>query len=519
MLTGLTQQRPRGILVAGLTADECGLVREVLGAKGLVIQFVSTAAELRPLLRRSPSGSFDCVLIESRFGGRPGLDTAAWILQQDGAVSCILVEEAPGKPLLLRALRMGIADVLERPLDPFVLEYVVEKALLASQNKRGNSYLVLQARDATRISRRIMNGEKDLPASFMPEWSRRLEQILLPAVEAGGDFASVHPIDDHRLLFIVGDVSGHDVISGFVSSFFLGICSGMIARGAPPEAVFAHIQHFLATVWNPRAEESEVPTSLAACFAVVDFRERTLSTCCNGFPSPILFTEDLNVIRPGGASPPLGWFDAKIAPVVTTPLPERGCLLFFSDGLLDNEKAGPCVVARVDAILGLTPGEGEGDFSGELKDDIMVLRFAWNHGAATSFLRPLCGSMCASAGPEDVDKCQMRWESAMNHALPLLSRDRKTEILLACREATLNVVQHVPGAGACRVAMALSGPNLLQVSFRPVIGASPAPSLSRPSKHIPFGRRIIAGYADVHDAPDGGLVLSFCLDRATTTSH
>jgi CheY-like chemotaxis protein len=504
--------------VAGLTADECGLAREVLGAKGLVIQFVSTAAELRPLLRRSPSGSFDCVLIDSHFGGRPGLDTAAWILQQDGAVSCILVEEAPGKPLLLRALRMGIADVLERPLDPFVLEYVVEKALLASQNKRGSSYLALQARDATRISRRIMNGEKDLPATFMPEWSKRLEQVLLPAVEAGGDFASVHPLDDHRLLFIVGDVSGHDVVSGFISSFFLGICSGMIARGAPPEAVFAHIQHFLATVWNPRAEESEVPTSLAACFAVVDFHEKTLSTCCNGFPSPILFTGELNAIRPGGASPPLGWFDGRIAPIVTTPLPEKGSLLFFSDGLLDFAKAGPCDVARADAVLGMISGDDEGDFTGGLKDDIMVLRFAWNKGAA-ELLRPLCGSICETSGSDDVDKCQMRWEGALNRALPLLSRDRKTEILLACREATLNVVQHAPGAGACRVAMALAGPSLLCVSFHPVKASSCVSRPGKPSGHIPFGCRIIAAYAKVREAEDGGLLLSFRLDRPIPAGH
>ncbi len=518
MLTGQTQQRPRGILVAGLPADECRLVREVLGAKGFVLEFVSSAGELRPLLRKTLSGSFDCVLIDSRFGDRPGVDTAAWILQQDCAVSCILVEEAPEKPLLLRALRMGLSDVLERPLDPYVLEYAVEKALVAAQNKRGSSYFVLQARDATRISRRIMNGEKDLPASFMPDWSRRLEQVLLPAVEAGGDFASVHPLDDHRLLFIAGDVSGHDVVSGFVSSFFLGICSGMIARGAPPEAVFAYIQHFLAAVWNPRAEEGEVPTSLAACFAVLDFRERTLSTCCNGFPSPVLFGEDLNVVRPGVPSPPLGWFDGKIAPVVTTPLPEEGCLLFFSDGLLDCVKTGPCAIARADAILGMTSGDDEGDFPGGLKDDIMVLRFAWKKGAAAVFLRPLCGSICRLEGPEDVDGCQKRWEKALNGALPLLSRDRKAEILLACREAALNVVQHVPGTGACRVAVALSGPNLLRASFHPVKASVPVSRPAREAGHIPFGRRIIAAFAEVRESEDGGLLLSFRLDRPAGAS-
>jgi hypothetical protein len=172
-------------------------------------------------------------------------------------------------------------------------------------------------------------------------------------------------------------------------------------------------------------------------------------------------------------SPPLGWFDGIIAPVVTTPLPEEGCLLFFSDGLLDCVKTGPCAIARADAILGMTSGDDEGDFPGGLKDDIMVLRFAWKKGAAAVFLRPLCGSICRLEGPEDVDGCQKRWEKALNGALPLLSRDRKAEILLACREAALNVVRTFHGTGACRVAVALSGPNLLRASFHPVKASVP----------------------------------------------
>jgi DNA-binding NarL/FixJ family response regulator len=151
--------------VAGLPADECRLVREVLGAKGFVLELVSSAGELRPLLRKTLSGSFDCVLIDSRFGDRPGVDTAAWILQQDCAVSCILVEEAPEKPLLLRALAHGAfgrAGAPSRSLRAGIMPW--KRRLSPPEQARK---LLLRPSGARRHAHQPahLNGEKDLPAS------------------------------------------------------------------------------------------------------------------------------------------------------------------------------------------------------------------------------------------------------------------------------------------------------------------------------------------------------------------
>jgi len=506
--------------VAGIPDPERELVQSVLSDKGLLPCFASSMQSVRDTMRNSPSGRFDCAIVNGEICGKPGIECAAWLLQQDSGIACILVTDVLEHITLLRALRLGLCDVLSRPLVATTLDFAVERALYLSRSRRGSSFLVLQARDATRICRRFMNGEKDLPDGFPRGWSRKLEQAFFPAVEAGGDFANVHALDDHRLLFIAGDVSGHDVVAGFISSFFIGLTSGMLACEAAPEKIFTHIQRFLVDVWNARAEADDIPTSLAAAFVIFDFRERRIHACCNGFPSPVIFTDSLAVIKPSGSSPPLGWFDGLIAPVESLPMPESGSMVLFSDGLTEfSGGERPCLVSAADTVLGMAAsGCFTEDFSDVVRDDIFVLRFSWSAGGG-EFIRPLCSNICEASSEFDIDACQQRWDRTFQTTLPHLSRTRRMEILLACREAALNVIEHsLPGRriGACRVTMAILGRTHLKVVFRSAAPTAPSPPQAKELGHIPFGMKIINAFSDEVDVDesDHSIHLTFRLDLA-----
>ena len=522
MLTGDSPLRPRGVLVVGIPESERDLVQTVLSNKGLLPCFASSMSSARETMRHSPSGRFDCAILNGEISGKPGIECASWLLQQDSGIACLLLVEVLDSSTLLRSLRLGVCDVLARPLVAMTLDFAVERALYLSRSRRGSSFLALQARDATRINRRLMNGAKDFPPGFLPDWSLRLEQAFFPAVEAGGDFSNVHALDDHRLLFIAGDVSGHDVVAGFISSFFIGMTAGMLACEASPEKIFAHIQHFLVDVWNARAEPDDIPTSLSAAFVIFDFAQRRIHVSSNGFPSPIFFTDRLEVQKPAGSSPPLGWFRGALAPVVTLPLSGSGSMVLHSDGLVEmGGQEMPCLIANADAVLGMAESGGmAGELGEPVRDDIFALRFSWDHGITEDFLRPLCSSVCEVAGPDDtdIDGCQQRWNRMLQAALPRLSSSRRQEILLACREAALNVIEHVRtgrNSGACRATMALVGRKRLRVVFRTSAPTVPPGPTDKGAGHIPFGMKIINAYSDrvEVDATDHSIHLEFRLDN------
>ena len=248
----------------------------------------------------------------------------------------------------------------------------------------------------------------------------------------------------------------------------------------------------------------------------------TITCSCNGFPLPLLCNDALEVTKLGENRPPLGWFDGPVAPKQTYPMPESGCLVMFSDGLAELDAGNDmlCPLALSDAVLDIKPDESTcADILQKQRDDVFVQRVCWAPKSEDGdrLLRPLFHSVCTDDESSNVDACQQRWENVLKTSLQGLSADRRMEIVLSCREAALNAIEHGSKCvtkRACKVTMAVVGCDVLRVCVRDEAGGPPSAVSTKPDHHIPFGMKIIKGYADLcrYDTEHHALVLEFFLD-------
>jgi len=495
----------------------------------MIVEAALTKDDIRGKVAHVEQGHFSVALIVDGADGKPAIEYAAYLLQHDPHLSCVLILFELDSGLLMRALRLHVADVVTQPLKDGTLLNVMERAIAINRHKHMAYLSFVQARDMTKIHRRLMAGREFSFKDFRPDYRKRLENVFFPAYAAGGDFGGCIRMDDHRMLIISGDVSGHDIKSGFISAYFLGLNRGMLMLKAEPEYIFDAFNKFLIDVWNAGCDEDEIATSISVCFILLDFAKKEVSCSCNGLPSPILCDDSMEVTFLGSNGPPLGWFAEPIAPVRTFPMPDCGCIVTFTDGLLDLGTQSLCPLGMADAILGISPESSASNSIFENQsDDVFVQRFAWERIVASEsrVIRPLCSDEFHFSDLGGIDTFQERWNTTIRTVLPGLPKVKRREILLCCREAVINAVEHgcrCLGESKCRLTMACYGRNILRVRVK---GEAPGEAGSckcepyrKPDAHVPFGMKIIHGYADsfVYDEKNNSILLDFNLTSAAIT--
>lgn len=514
---------PSHVLIVNDDESLQAQLESIVRKSGMLCETATGPDAVRKIVKSAAASRFAAALIVDGTSGKPCIEYAAAIVQNDPYISCILILCEPDNRTLVRALRLGVCDAITLPLKTGETLRAIERAVSVNRNKRQMYRTSLQARDITKIHRRLMIGTEYELKSFRPDFNKRLENAFFPAYEAGGDFGRCLCLDDNRLLMIVGDTSGHDIKSAFVSVYFMGLGRGLIEKNTSPDEVLEFFNNFLVRKWNAHPDPDDIIMSMGTCYVLLDFEKREISCSSNGAPSPILFTDTLDVVALGGNAPPLGWFDQPPAAPTTFPMPLSGCIVAYTDGLMDMSDGSLCPMALADAILGIEPGGSASNSVFENQaDDVYVQRFAWTEASFGEglLLRPLCSHVFFRSDLDRIDEFQARWEKTIRTILPGLPRSRRREILLVCREALINAVEHghaPDGNCQCRFSMACHGTKSLRIRIKGDACPVPYPrtSYSSPKSdtHIPFGMKIIHGLVDsyVHDVKNNSILLDFNL--------
>jgi len=518
-------------MLAGRAAAESEKIAAILKQIGIEPFRAPTMASVKQILRERWGENLCCAFISEDIEGKSGLECAAWLFQQDPNLSCIIVADKPDNDLLIKSLRLGICDAVSASVGPEELRRSLERAMYLTNYRRGAFMLAKRVHEGSQTYRRLVSDRRQPAlAKFMPEYDKRLETALFPALEAGGDMGNSFVLDDHRFIMIGGDVSGHDVGSGFVSAFIMGLGRGMAAKGAQPDEIRQHINDFLVKEWNPICPPGEIIVSVGSCPTVLDFEKMLVHCSCYGFPQPVLCDDKLKITLLGTNNPPLGWFDEPLAPPIVLSLPETGCITMFSDGLTDLGKSDKsCALAMADAVLGLSQEQATCASILEMqRDDIFVQRFSWSKGNRNdeNLLRPIFHSVCHVSDIDDIDNCQKRWGTVLSTSLPGLAHDRRNEILLCCREAVLNALEHgckCQAGNKSEITMACVGRNNLKIRVD-APKTNNVKGAEKETGHIPFGLKIIKGYSNSYDydLDNNVLLLNFTLDSPKTadpTAH
>lgn len=229
-------------------------------------------------------------------------------------------------------------------------EWLLRRRSTAESIARENRQLYQEQRDvATALQLAVL--PKDLPTIAGVELAAR----YLPGakgVEIGGDWYTVVATDENRLVFVMGDVSGHGLaaVSRMASLRYstralarLGFGVGEILERA-----------------NGEFDVGEDDQFATALVGVVDVKRSELTLASAGHLAPLLRRGDSCRFVEVPVGPPLGIAEEGFASV-TVPFERGDILLAYTDGLV--ERRGDDIeasLAKLAAVVATGPSSVEG---------------------------------------------------------------------------------------------------------------------------------------------------------------
>jgi phosphoserine phosphatase RsbU/P len=259
-----------------------------------------------------------------------------------------LVEDARSElviPLMLKDRCLGVFDLESPELDAFTKEHVEILTLLASQAavaiENARLYETIRANEI-RLEKEIRFAQRVQAALLPTELPKRLKGVdvaarFAPARELGGDLYDFLAPEPNGLVVAVGDVSGKGVPAALYSAFAGELVRSRTFRRryAPERFSPAGVLASMNTILHERQLEEYYCT---LCYAVFDFKRRTVLMANSGLPYPIRCSGNVvsQVEMPGV---PLGSFAGSLYDELSFDLAPSDVYVFFSDGVSEANDA------------------------------------------------------------------------------------------------------------------------------------------------------------------------------------
>jgi phosphoserine phosphatase RsbU/P len=190
------------------------------------------------------------------------------------------------------AMNRGAFDFVTKPIDFGDLEMTIQKTLdeihrlrEALQAKSQLSSLQYDLSTAARIQQKI------IPKTFPPFPDKKQIDIYASmdaAKDVGGDFYDYFFIDNERLAFLIGDVSG----KGVPAAIYMAICRTMLRAVA---SQVADPGECLRRVNKMLIPDSDITTFVTVFYGVLNIRTGSVKYCNGGHDLPLILRADGSV--------------------------------------------------------------------------------------------------------------------------------------------------------------------------------------------------------------------------------
>jgi sigma-B regulation protein RsbU (phosphoserine phosphatase) len=248
-------------------------------------------------------------------------------------------------PLLLQDRCIGVFDLESPELDAFSKSHVEILTLLASQAavaiENARLYETIRANEV-RLEKEIRFAQRVQAALLPVALPKRMKHVdvaarFAPAHELGGDLYDFLAPEPNSLVVAVGDVSGKGVPAALYSAFAGELIRSRTFRRryAPERFSPAGVLASTNTILHERQLEEYYCT---LCYAVFDFKRRTVMLANSGLPYPIRCSGDSvsQIVLPGV---PLGSFAGSTYDEVSFDLAPGDVFVFCSDGVSEANDA------------------------------------------------------------------------------------------------------------------------------------------------------------------------------------
>ena len=259
-----------------------------------------------------------------------------------------LVDDARSElviPLMLKERCIGVFDLESPELDAFTKNHAEILTLLASQAavaiENARLYETIRANEI-RLEHEMRFAQR-VQAAFLPtELPKRMKGVdvaarFTPARELGGDLYDFLAPEPHALVVAVGDVVGKGVPAALYSAFVGELVRSRTLgrRHAPERYSPSGVLSSMNTILHDRQLEEYFCT---LCYAVFDFKRRTVLMANSGLPYPIRCSgKTVEQIELPGV--PLGSFAGSAYDEIGFTLTRGDVFVFCSDGVSEANDA------------------------------------------------------------------------------------------------------------------------------------------------------------------------------------
>lgn len=165
----------------------------------------------------------------------------------------------------------------------------------------------------------------------------------------GGDWYDVVVLDEHRSVYVVGDIAGHGIEAAAEMAQVRATINALVRLGVGLDELLGLAHQPISVLGH-----AFVGTAVVA---IVDTTADECTFVCAGHPPPVLRTpHDATRVLDGATAPPLGMRPSRPCTPGTVAFPPGSTLVLYSDGLV--ERRGEALddgIARLVGALDIDP--------------------------------------------------------------------------------------------------------------------------------------------------------------------
>lgn len=321
----------RKVLVVDDQEDVREALRLLLKGAGYMTETVESPREA---LATAVYGGFDLIVIDMNYtwdttSGEEGLSLLDRLRAQRHDVPVIAMTGWSTIELAVEAMHRGAVDFIPKPWDNRHFLSVIKKHLTAPKENRDSFDAELAI--ARKVQRRL------LPQPHFSAYGLECECVSLPAGEIGGDLYDFFEIDEGRMAFLLGDVSGKGIGAALLVANLQATIRGQQELARDPAKLMDRV--------NSLFFQSTRPEHFATLFfGVYEAESRSIRYVNCGHPSPILLSADGQSELLDATATVLGAFHNRGFEEGRASLGKGDRLVLFSDGFseakLDVESDG-----------------------------------------------------------------------------------------------------------------------------------------------------------------------------------
>jgi len=297
-------------------------------------EFVFASNGLEALSRLLEHKDIGIVLSDINMPEMDGLTLLAKLNElRNPALRTVIVSAYGDMDNIRTAMNRGAYDFITKPIDFSDLEMTIEKTIKEVEQVRN----AIQEHDKLLAIQYDLDTARNiqsaiLPKKFPPFPERKEFEIFAsmePAKEVGGDLYDFFLLDDNRVGFVIGDVSGKGVPAAIFMAVSRTLIRATALKGIPPDECLTYVNNLLSN-------ESVASMFVTVFYGVLDYRKGELTYANGGHNPPYIVSSE-----------------GKVTPLELT----GGLALGVAEGIIFNSKK--IQLDKGDTIFTFTDGVTE----------------------------------------------------------------------------------------------------------------------------------------------------------------